>query len=266
DARLDAPTLEDCYQINLSVRGGTSAYLYRQRKYVVTEAGVRAVIFTPADAVRLEWPASTGQFAVKMSALALHDHLSNLLGAPVPRPVDFHPEVDLRAPAGARLASAIAYYAGEIDRFGGRMSPILESQFENLVIASFLLSSRHRYSQELAGGDSRSARPAAVQRALDFIHENIAEPIGLADIASAAGVSARSLQIAFSRNLTSTPMAVLRDLRLTRVHEELSSNDPESATVSSIATRWGFLHQGRFGQQYRARYGCRPVDTLRRNH
>ncbi|WP_267461553.1 helix-turn-helix transcriptional regulator [Pseudonocardia abyssalis] len=105
-----------------------------------------------------------------------------------------------------------------------------------------------------------------MQRALDFIHENIAEPIGLADIASAAGVSARSLQIAFSRNLTSTPMAVLRDLRLTRVHEELSSNDPESATVSSIATRWGFLHQGRFGQQYRARYGCRPVDTLRRNH
>ena len=56
--------------------------------------------------------------------------------------------------------------------------------------------------------------PASVRRAERFIEDNAENAIGLADVASAAGVSARSLQLAFRRFRDTTPMAHLRAIRL----------------------------------------------------
>lgn len=141
------------------------------------------------------------------------------------------------------------------------LNSILEGQLENLIMTNPLFCSPHRYARKLVAAP-RFVRPRVVQRVLDFVEGHLTEPIALADIARTAGVSARALQIASRQHLGSTPMTVVRDLRLTRAHEELRESAPESATVSTIATRWGFVHQGRFGQQYR---GCSPGETLRKH-
>nr|WP_281497521.1 helix-turn-helix transcriptional regulator [Ornithinimicrobium sp. F0845] len=76
-------------------------------------------------------------------------------------------------------------------------------------------------------------------------------------------VSVRSLQLAFRRELDTTPMAHLRRVRLDRVHAELVRGDSQAgATVTAIATRWGFPNNSRFAAQYRQAFGMLPSQTL----
>ncbi|WFU05507.1 helix-turn-helix transcriptional regulator (plasmid) [Rhizobium sp. CB3171] len=90
-------------------------------------------------------------------------------------------------------------------------------------------------------------------------------PITITDMAAAAGVSVRALQINFRRFLNVTPMAYLRQLRLDGARQDLLTATP-SATVSEIARRWGFIHQGRFSQEYRAAFGVLPKYDLGRSY
>jgi transcriptional regulator GlxA family with amidase domain len=59
-------------------------------------------------------------------------------------------------------------------------------------------------------------------------------------------------------------MSYLREIRLQHARKDLSAADPTETTVTEIATRWGFLHPGRFSAQYRERFGEPPSATLRR--
>jgi AraC-like DNA-binding protein len=106
--------------------------------------------------------------------------------------------------------------------------------------------------------------PAVVRRAAEYIDTHAGEPIGLAQIAAAARVGARSLQLAFRRHRATTPLAYLRDVRMERARAELLAADPAAGdTVAAIATRWGFTHHGHFAIDYRRRYGCSPSQSLR---
>jgi transcriptional regulator GlxA family with amidase domain len=85
----------------------------------------------------------------------------------------------------------------------------------------------------------------------------------VAELAGKVSVSARSLQQGFRRSLHTTPMAYLRLVRLEKVRDDLSLSAPASVTVTEIATRWGFVHLGRFAAAYRAAFGEPPSETLR---
>ena len=71
------------------------------------------------------------------------------------------------------------------------------------------------------------------------------------------------LQEAFRRHVGTPPLTYLRELRLARVHDELSNSDPWQTSVADVAYRWGFTHLGRFAGAYRERYGVPPSRTLR---
>ena len=60
-------------------------------------------------------------------------------------------------------------------------------------------------------------------------------------------------------------MTYLRHLRLHRVRAELAdaSRTRSPAAVTTVASRWGFVHFGRFAQQYRQLFGESPSQTLR---
>ena len=105
--------------------------------------------------------------------------------------------------------------------------------------------------------------PRTVSRAVAFIEERAGDDIGLADIATAAGLGARGLQLAFRRHADVTPLEYLRGVRLARAHRELEESDPSQATVGAIANRWGFPHHGNFSALYLRTYGRSPSMTLR---
>lgn len=112
--------------------------------------------------------------------------------------------------------------------------------------------------------DRTDATPETLRRALAYIEANPDLDIGVVDIARAASVTVRAVQLAFRRHLDTTPMAHLRQVRLDRAHEDLRNADPDDGTtVTKVAARWGFSSPSRFSLFYRAEYGQLPSETLR---
>ena len=135
------------------------------------------------------------------------------------------------------------------------------------------------YAAVLRQREDRDAEPAAparnrlsyaasgtVGRAVAFVEERARDDIGVADIATAAFVTVRAVQLAFRRYLDTTPLGYLRQVRLERAHQELMEADPDRTTVTAIAADWRFTNASRFSAYYRAAYGVPPTETLRRRH
>jgi AraC-like DNA-binding protein len=70
------------------------------------------------------------------------------------------------------------------------------------------------------------------------------------------------MQQGFREYVGMTPMEFLFDVRLERVHADLTGS-ASCATVSEAATRWGIMHTGRFAAAYRRKYGVTPSESLR---
>jgi AraC-like DNA-binding protein/tetratricopeptide (TPR) repeat protein len=102
-----------------------------------------------------------------------------------------------------------------------------------------------------------------LNRALDRLAAEPERAWTLASLAAACGVAPRTLQKHFRRFLDCTPLEFIRDLRLDRARQQLL-REPTTASVTDVATRWGFNHLGRFAAWYRMRYGESPSATLRR--
>lgn len=112
--------------------------------------------------------------------------------------------------------------------------------------------------------DRADATPVAVRRAVASMEAKPDLEIGVADVARAARVSVRALQLAFRRHLDTTPMTHLRRVRLDRVHGDLAAADAGETTVTAVTAKWGFNAVGRFSADCRNTYGDYPHDTLRR--
>lgn len=103
-----------------------------------------------------------------------------------------------------------------------------------------------------------------MRRAVEFMDAHAHEDLGLTEIADAAQIGARSLQLTFRRHCDTTPLEYLRRVRLDNAHHDLQAADPTRGDrVETIAARWGFGHPGRFSVLYRQKYGRFPSATLR---
>jgi transcriptional regulator GlxA family with amidase domain len=112
--------------------------------------------------------------------------------------------------------------------------------------------------------DRHDAHTGTLRRAVAFIDEHAHEDIAITDIAAAAYVTVRALQLAFRRHLDTTPTEYLRRVRLDHAHHDLIAADPATITVTAVAYRWGFSSPSRFTADYRQTYGITPSRTLHR--
>ena len=116
---------------------------------------------------------------------------------------------------------------------------------------------------------SHAATTRAISRivdwALQMTRRRTEEPIRIADICRAAGVSPRTLLRAFRAVHGATPYRYLCSLRLLDARRILSSATGEPPTVTEFATRFGFVELGRFAVAYRSAFGESPSATLRRS-
>ena len=96
-----------------------------------------------------------------------------------------------------------------------------------------------------------------VRRAEAYLRSSMSRHVRLEDIASAAGVSVRTLQASFKRDRHATPMQYLRNLRLDAARQRLLAG----SSVADAALETGFSHQGRFAEYYRRRFGHAPSST-----
>jgi AraC-like DNA-binding protein len=142
-------------------------------------------------------------------------------------------------------------------------SPLLIGPAARLLAATVLAIFPNTAVAEPAAADSVDAHPSTLRRAIAFVEAHCDQDISLADIARAACVTPRAVQLAFRRHLDTTPTAYLRQVRLAQAHRQLRDAGPgDGITVTAVAARWGFT-PSRFTERYRAAYGVLPSHTLR---
>lgn len=145
-----------------------------------------------------------------------------------------------------------------------RAEPLVIDNATRYLAAIVLAALPNNARTDPTGTDTHDAHPDTLRRAIAYMDAHVAEDITVADIAAAAHVTVRAVQLAFRRHLDTTPMAYLRRMRLQAAHEQLCATSPESGqTVTAIAARWGFAHPGRFAAAYRRAYGRSPSAALR---
>jgi transcriptional regulator GlxA family with amidase domain len=107
----------------------------------------------------------------------------------------------------------------------------------------------------LPQGGGRFAQ--AVMRHLD---QNLAAPYDLAAIATAAGVSPRTLLRRFAAETAESPLAYLQKARVRLARHLLETTDQ---SVASITTRVGYVDQATFARLFRRHVGLTPSEYRR---
>ncbi|WP_371526331.1 AraC family transcriptional regulator [Streptomyces sp. NBC_01283] len=231
----------------------------------------RAGVFQPVgDTVVERWTGDCRILAVKMDREALDQRLEQLIGRPVRTPLALAPELDTTRGPGrgwARLVTTVIEDLREepgepVDMASLYALPLVSAPLQEAILNGLLLAVEHPYREELTS-PAQKLRPAPVKRAMDAVKEQPEYPFTPAGLAAEARVGVRWLQEAFRRYVGMSPMAYVRDVRLTRVRDELRAAEPGELSVSEVAYRWGFSHLGRFAEQYHARFGELPSQTLR---
>jgi AraC-like DNA-binding protein len=95
------------------------------------------------------------------------------------------------------------------------------------------------------------------------LEENPEKPIFIPEICKAIRVSERTLRICCQEHLGMSPKRYLVLRRMHLARRALRAAAPD-ATVTEIATRYGFWQLGRFAVEYRSLFGEAPSATLRR--
>jgi AraC family ethanolamine operon transcriptional activator len=141
----------------------------------------------------------------------------------------------------------------------GQHSGLRESLEEDLLVSmlDLLLES----VEEVA-----PIRPEAAakntQRALDYLREQGREPVVIADLCSAVGISRRVLELSFKKYIGQSPKQYSNHQRLRHCNEELRRTSPKQKSVNQVAISWGFWHMGQFGHDYKKLFGQTPGTTL----
>ena len=98
---------------------------------------------------------------------------------------------------------------------------------------------------------------------MDFIDRRDGEYLTVADLATAAGVSERTLREAFQEYFGMGPARYLKLRTLNLIRKALQNADPSMSTVTRVATQFGVWDLGRMAHNYQLLFGEFPSETLR---
>jgi len=174
-----------------------------------------------------------------------------------PQPLAFEPH---HVPEGATLAAwwlMVRQVAADVIAGPAEVSADHDLRLTRAAAGGLLTAIPHWP----VGAAGRAPATARLARAETFLLEHVQDPIGVEDVARAAGMSERGLQSAFRRAHASTPMAYLRRIRLQMARDLL--RDAAVGSVAEAAGRVAIPHLGRFAAAYRAEFGELPGATLR---
>jgi AraC-like DNA-binding protein len=166
--------------------------------------------------------------------------------------------------AGARWWATRSHVADLITSPEAAAAPLVVASATQLLAAVTLATFPNTALTDPTIEDRHDAHPATLRRAMTFIEENAHRDIAIIDIAAAAFVTVRAVQLAFQRHLGVTPLEYMRRVRLDHAHQDLKRACPgDGLTVTAVAYRWGFRSSSRFAAAYREAYGVSPSRTLR---
>ncbi len=255
DVMIDPGALQSFYLVQVPLSG--RAHIRHRRVDVVADAAT-ATVLNPDRETQMHWSHDCTKLLLQIDKAHLERVAESLIGRELPGPIRFHPAMDLENNGGRvirRLILACARAVDEGEIFQGAKSNRTHCIENDLALA--LLTHHRNNISHIIDGASDEIMPRAMRRALDFIHANLVDPIDLTQIARAAEVNVRTLQMGFRAKFGVTPMRYLKNARLDLAHYFLATKD-DPVSVTDAAFSSGFSHLGRFSQDYKRRFGCAP--------
>lgn len=102
-----------------------------------------------------------------------------------------------------------------------------------------------------------------IARFEEYLARRKFEPVYLAEMCAAIGVSERTLRTCCHEQFRVGPVRYLWLRRMHLARRALMRADPATSSVTTVATDHGFWELGRFSVEYRALFGESPRDALR---
>lgn len=262
DVEIEPGELNSFYLIQVPLTGHAS--VNNSAGDVETGPGLGSVL-NPHRHTSMRWREGCSQLLLQVDAAQLQNVAERLLGRPLARPVTFETAVDQRSVMIGKWVQQLRTCFSLADKgaiFAGG-SVHTQALVEEKLIESFILCQPSDISDLVVGGVKHAVN-IHLRRAVNFIHDTLGEPHTIGEIAEAAGISARSLQLGFRAEFGQTPMEYLREARL-REARRLIKTAQGDEKIGDICQSVGFGHFGRFSVMYRQRFGESPHETRMRD-
>lgn len=265
EVRIDRPAQDDQYFAILVPMAGRVLVRLKGREFIASPYE-SLVALPPGERVSLGWSEDCRVLTLRADSSALQRALVGLSSRAEDRPLKLDSARVVGSEryailgAAATLMHAFANYpsCSDLPRF-------LVRRLNDHALSTMLLTLTHNHTTDLYG----SLTPASgrsVRTALELLHAEDQAMYTIGELAAEAGVTVRALELAFRKDLGTTPSAYAFQIRLNRAHEELRRADlQEGTTVTRVAMKWGFAHVGRFARRYRETFGVTPSEELRRS-
>ncbi|MER7609671.1 AraC family transcriptional regulator [Nocardioides sp. NPDC127503] len=241
----------DDYLLTLPV-AGAGVFRYGGAEVLATPG--RGVIIGPHREFEFAFDAEWDQVIVRLDRARVESVAAALTGEVGP----VHFDVAL-AESVISLDGLLESAVSLVDSATVEHRPQLLWQLEQVIIETLLLAQPNNRTS----ADPERARPVSprLRQAMDFMLDRLGDPVTVTAVAGASGMSVRSLQAGFRRELGTTPVQWLRSQRLERAHALLAGGAP-GLSVTDVAYSCGFFHLGEFGTAFRSRYGVTPSAVL----
>jgi AraC-like DNA-binding protein len=246
------------YVINFTINGVSRA---RHGRASAVAGSGQATVFSPRAKSEFTCTPEADGLSLVVPKSALEEHFRRLSGLG-------SGEIVFELQIGADAAHLLRALIGAALRVSGGglfdMPEAVSWQMRDAILTAMLLELRHDHRElltSLRGSEAKRLCDAATS----VMRRQLASPAPIPRIAAELGVSERSLQVIFRRELRTTPSARFKQLRLEAVHDALLRVRPKDSTVTQVASDvGGFFHLGRFAREYLAMFGEHPSATLHR--
>jgi len=263
EVSMDRPSQDDYVAVLVPLRG--SADVSHAGDSFVIRSGEAVAVVSPGASLHTRWSSDCRMLLLRVGRKALERAAAQLAPGLEDHPVSFAgPRVTGRK--AAAVAGTTHLVAEVLDQHGtsGPMPRPVARALADHVLGTLLLAVPNSATLDMFS-DVPAARCPRVRVALDMLASERSAEYTIADLADAAGVSVRALELGFRRELDTTPAAYMRNVRLAAARQELLHSDPFTTSVTEIALKWGFAHVGRFAARYREQFGGEaPSTTLNR--
>jgi len=108
-----------------------------------------------------------------------------------------------------------------------------------------------------------ASRREIVERAEAYVNAHMSDAVSLSRLSRIVGLSERGLRNAFYSVRGMSPKRCILTGRLQGARHALSDAGSRPASVTGVATAYGFYELGRFSGIYKKQFGEAPSETLR---